>query len=104
MPVTNREVVLPEGQRIISTTDLKGRITYVNQVFCDISGYSEEELLGKAHNIVRHPDVPPAAFANLWDSLKNDQAWRGIVKTAVKTVTITGWMLMLRRSSNRARK
>ncbi|WP_415899932.1 methyl-accepting chemotaxis protein [Neptuniibacter sp. QD48_11] len=84
MPVTNREVVLPEGQRIISTTDLKGRITYVNQVFCDISGFSEEELLGKAHNIVRHPDVPPAAFDNLWTSLKENQAWRGIVKNRCK--------------------
>lgn len=84
MPVTNREVVLPEGQRIISTTDLKGRITYVNQVFCDISGFTEAELLGKAHNIVRHPDVPPAAFGNLWDSLKSDQAWRGIVKNRCK--------------------
>lgn len=84
MPVTGREVVLPEGQRIISTTDLKGRITYVNKVFCDIAGYTEEELIGKAHNIVRHPDVPPAAFGNLWDSLKADQAWRGIVKNRCK--------------------
>ncbi|WP_299181137.1 PAS domain-containing methyl-accepting chemotaxis protein [uncultured Neptuniibacter sp.] len=84
MPVTNREVVLPEGQRIISTTDLKGRITYVNQIFCDIAGYSEQELIGKAHNIVRHPDVPPAAFANLWDAMKADQAWRGIVKNRCK--------------------
>ncbi|MGH1460871.1 MAG: methyl-accepting chemotaxis protein [Neptuniibacter sp.] len=84
MPVTGREVILPEGQRIISTTDLKGRITYVNKIFCDIAGYSEEELLGKAHNIVRHPDVPQAAFGNLWDSLKDDQAWRGIVKNRCK--------------------
>ena len=84
MPVTDREVVLPEGQRIISTTDLKGRITYVNQVFCDISGFSKEELMGKAHNIVRHPDVPPAAFENLWSSLKENQAWRGVVKNRCK--------------------
>jgi len=84
MPVTGREVILPEGQRIISTTDLKGRITYVNQVFCDIAGFTEDELIGKAHNIVRHPDVPPAAFGNLWDSLKENQAWRGIVKNRCK--------------------
>ena len=84
MPVTGREVLLPEGQRIISTTDLKGRITYVNQIFCDISGFTEEELIGKAHNVVRHPDVPPAAFGNLWDSLKDNQAWRGIVKNRCK--------------------
>lgn len=84
MPVTGHEVKLSEGQRIISTTDLKGRITYVNQCFCDISGFSEEELIGKAHNVVRHPDVPPAAFANLWDSLKDNQAWRGLVKNRCK--------------------
>jgi PAS domain S-box-containing protein len=84
MPVTGREIELPQGQRIISTTDLKGRITYVNQTFCDISGFTESELIGKAHNIVRHPDVPVIAFSNLWDSLRNDQAWRGIVKNRCK--------------------
>ncbi len=84
MPVTNKEVKFPEDQSIISTTDLKGRITYVNQFFCDISGFTEDELIGKAHNIIRHPDTPPAAFANLWDSLKNEQAWRGIVKNRCK--------------------
>ena len=84
MPVTNREVILPEGQRIISTTDLKGQITYVNKVFCDIAGYTEEELIGRPHNIVRHPDVPPAAFENLWQAMKSDQSWRGIVKNRCK--------------------
>ena len=84
MPVTDREVVMQDGQRIISTTDLKGRITYVNKDFCDISGFVEEELIGKAHNVVRHPDTPPAAFENMWDSLKNDEAWRGLVKNRCK--------------------
>ena len=84
MPVTNKEVKIPPGQRIISTTDLKGRITYVNQVFCDVSGFTEEELIGKAHNVVRHPDVPPAAFANLWESVKEGKPWRGIVKNRCK--------------------
>lgn len=84
LPVTNREREMPANEQIISTTDLKGRITYVNQVFCDVSGFSEEELLGKAHNVVRHPDVPPAAFQNLWDAMKADQSWRGIVKNRCK--------------------
>ena len=69
MPVTNREVILPEGQRIISTTDLKGQITYVNKVFCDIAGYTEEELIGRPHNIVRHPDMPKEAFKDLVEDL-----------------------------------
>ncbi|MBY4678901.1 methyl-accepting chemotaxis protein [Marinobacterium arenosum] len=84
MPVTNREQQMPDGEQIISTTDLKGRITYVNQVFCDVSGFTEDELLGKAHNVVRHPDVPPAAFANLWENLKQDKPWRGLVKNRCK--------------------
>lgn len=84
MPVTGNEQVMPEGEQIISTTDLKGRITYVNQVFCDVSGFTEAELLGKAHNIVRHPDVPVAAFENLWQAMKSDQPWRGIVKNRCK--------------------
>lgn len=84
LPVTNREQEMPSGEQIISTTDLKGRITYVNQVFCDVAGYTEEELIGKAHNIVRHPDVPPAAFQNLWDAMKADKSWRGVVKNRCK--------------------
>jgi len=84
LPVTGVERTMPNGEQIISTTDLKGRITYVNQVFCDVAGYTEEELLGKAHNIVRHPDVPPAAFANLWEAMKADKPWRGIVKNRCK--------------------
>jgi len=84
MPVTGKERVVPDGEQIISTTDLKGRITYVNKVFCDVAGFSEEELIGKAHNIVRHPDVPPAAFENLWQAMKADKPWRGIVKNRCK--------------------
>jgi len=85
MPVTGREVKVPEGAQLISTTDLKGRITYANDVFCQVAGYTEEELLGASHNIVRHPDMPPAAFANLWDALKEDQPWRGVVKNRCKS-------------------
>lgn len=70
LPVTQREHHYPPEQRIISSTDLKGAITHVNQAFLSISGFSTEELMHKNHNIVRHPDMPPAAFQLLWDRLK----------------------------------
>jgi aerotaxis receptor len=69
---------------IVSKTDLKGRITYANRCFIDISGYSEEELIGAPHNLLRHPDMPPAAFADLWQTLKAGKPWRGMVKNRCK--------------------
>ncbi len=84
LPVYNNEVDFPENAHIISTTDMKGAIRYFNQDFLDISGYSAEELQGKNHNIIRHPDMPPAAFQNLWDTLKQGQPWMGIVKNRCK--------------------
>lgn len=83
-PVTNNEVFMQPGKPIVSKTDLKGSITYANQNFVDISGYSRDELLGKNHNIVRHPDMPPEAFAWLWEVIKGDMPWRGIVKNRCK--------------------
>ena len=80
MPVTNVERHLKEGEYIVSKTDLKGRLTYINRPFMEISGFSEDELLGKAHNIIRHPDMPPAAFADLWRTLQSGKPWRGMVK------------------------
>ncbi len=84
LPVTNIEQHLNDGEYIVSKTDLKGRITYVNSVFLKISGFTEEELIGKAHNIVRHPDMPPAAYADLWKTLHNGKPWRGLVKNRCK--------------------
>ncbi|OMH39400.1 PAS domain-containing methyl-accepting chemotaxis protein [Motiliproteus sp. MSK22-1] len=84
MPVTGREVSLRDDQTIISMTDLKGSITYVNRDFIDISGFDETELLGVNHNIVRHPDMPPLAFKDLWDTAKEGKPWRGIVKNRCK--------------------
>lgn len=84
LPVTNRERTFPEHQKIISTTDLKGIITHVNDVFIEVSGFSREELIGKSHNIVRHPDMPPAAFQILWDHLKKGKPWMGLVKNRCK--------------------
>lgn len=63
LPITNTEIKLDGDRTIISTTDLKGQITYVNKTFKEISGFSEEELIGQSHNIVRHPDMPPEAFS-----------------------------------------
>src|SRR5690606_6255519 len=63
---------------------LKGVLDYVNPDFVEISGFSERELLGKAHNIVRHPEMPPAAFADLWRTLKAERPWRGMVKNRCK--------------------
>ena len=70
MPVTNREVELRENSQIVTKTDTNGVITYANHDFVAISGFSEQELIGSNHHIVRHPDMPPAAFADLWESLK----------------------------------
>ncbi|WNV06699.1 PAS domain-containing protein [Candidatus Methylospira mobilis] len=83
-PVTQHEHLVPEGTTIISETDLKGVITYVNDDFLKISGFSENELMGKAHNIVRHPDMPEAGFADLWQTLKQGQSWTGLVKNRCK--------------------
>ncbi len=78
------ETEVPEDELIISRTDLSGKITYANETFCDISGYHEDELLGKSHNIVRHPDMPSAAFKDLWETIKAKKQWIGIVKNLRK--------------------
>ncbi|MCX8087174.1 MAG: methyl-accepting chemotaxis protein [Rhodocyclaceae bacterium] len=83
-PVTQREKPFPSGKYLVSKTDLRGIITYANDAFIDISGFSKEELIGKSHNIVRHPDMPPAAFADLWKTIKSGRPWRGLVKNRCK--------------------
>ncbi|HHL45243.1 MAG TPA: PAS domain S-box protein [Gammaproteobacteria bacterium] len=79
-PVTGKELDFSASSNILSTTNPKGIITYINQDFIDISGFDEEELLGKSHNIVRHPDMPPEAFKDLWANVKKGRPWMGIVK------------------------
>jgi len=69
---------------IVSSTDLKGIITYANRKFCEIAGYTKSELTGKNHNIVRHPDMPKAAFKGLWETIKAGKDWTGIVKNLRK--------------------
>ena len=84
LPVTNIDNPLDPDEYIVSKTDLKGRITYVNQVFEKISGFSKEELIGSPHNIVRHPDMPREAYVDLWRTLKAGKPWRGMVKNRCK--------------------
>lgn len=84
LPVTQNELMLKAGGSIVSKTDLKGLITYVNQDFVDISGFAEAELIGQLHNIVRHPDMPSEAFADLWAMLKAERPWTGLVKNRCK--------------------
>jgi methyl-accepting chemotaxis protein len=83
-PVTDKERTLENEAILVSKTDLKGLITYVNAEFVRISGFAEPELIGKSHNIVRHPDMPPAAFADLWQTVKAGEPWTGIVKNRCK--------------------
>jgi len=83
-PVTGRENDYPSDIHIVSTTDTKGAITSYNQDFLEVSGFSPEELMGKNHNVVRHPDMPPAAFADLWNVIKPGKPWMGIVKNRCK--------------------
>ena len=83
-PVSQKEREFNADTRLVSMTDLNGDITFVNQDFLRISGFSERELIGSHHNIVRHPDMPPGAFADLWQTIKSGQTWRGMVKNRSK--------------------
>ncbi|MBY4678735.1 methyl-accepting chemotaxis protein [Marinobacterium arenosum] len=84
LPVNQVERTFSESMPLISTTNLQGNITFVNDAFVDISGFSREELIGQPHNLVRHPDVPPAVFDDMWSKLKAGQPWIGIVKNRCK--------------------
>ena len=84
LPVTNIEQPLRDGESIVSKTDLQGNILYINPYFLEISGFDEAELLGAPQNIVRHPDMPVEAFADMWSTLKSGTPWNGIVKNRCK--------------------
>lgn len=81
--MSNREL-FGADQRLVSTTNKGGKIEYANKEFCDIAGYSEDELKGRPHNVVRHPDMPKEAFASLWSTVKNGKSWMGMVKNRCK--------------------
>ncbi|MNJ15011.1 Aerotaxis receptor [compost metagenome] len=82
--MTGRNVDYPGDANILSTTDLSSSITYANDDFVSISGFSREELMGSAHHIVRHPDMPPQAFEQMWQTLKRGRSWMGLVKNRCK--------------------
>ena len=83
-PVTQREYPFPSGKTVVSATDLKGCLTYCNEIFVELSGYSREELLGQPHNLVRHPDMPEEAYRDLWDTVTKALPWTGVVKNRRK--------------------
>ena len=82
--VTQREYPLNEGETLLSVTDLKGRIVYANDAFIRVSGFEAAELYGKAHSIVRHPDMPAAAFADMWTTIQRGLPWSALVKNRRK--------------------
>ena len=84
LPVTNVEYPISDDTLIVSHTDLKGKLTFFNDQFVDASGFTEAELMGQPHNIIRHPDMPCEAFENLWDTLKAGKPWVGAVKNRRK--------------------
>ncbi|MEE9338483.1 MAG: PAS domain-containing protein [Methylococcaceae bacterium] len=81
---TEIESPYPDGKLIVSTTNPDGIITHVNQSFIEMSGYTEQELIGESHSILRHPDMPSAAFQDLWDTVRKGDKWQGFVKNLRK--------------------
>lgn len=79
------EIILRDDHFLVSQTDEKGIITFANEDFVNIAGYSLSEMIGKQHNIVRHPDMPKAAFKALWDTIKSGKIWTGFVKNRAKS-------------------
>lgn len=83
-PTTDRAFILQESDEIVSSSNLRGDIVFCNDTFCRVSGFSMAELTNQPHNIIRHPDMPPAVFASMWQRLKSGQPWMGIVKNRCK--------------------
>ena len=80
----NEEIKMSINDIIVTETDAKGIITFANEDFCKIAGYKKEELLGSHHNMVRHSDMPKAAFKDLWQTVQDGKLWKGIVKNKTK--------------------
>jgi len=78
------ETIVPKNELIVSRTNLKGIISYANETFAKISGYSIDELIGKPHNIVRHPDMPKSVFKEVWGNLQTKGKWSGVIKNLRK--------------------
>lgn len=84
LPVTQREFEFPADATLMSTTDTQSHITYANSAFMAVSGYEPDEVMGRPHNLVRHPDMPREAFADMWATLKSGQSWTALVKNRRK--------------------
>lgn len=82
--VTNRQINFPKERYLISKTDLKGVVTFVNDEFSRITGFSREDMIGKNHHVVRHPDMPAQVFEHLWQTIKRGEPWRGVMKNRTK--------------------
>jgi aerotaxis receptor len=82
--MSNKEIVLNHDAFLVSETDEKGIIRFANSSFCDVVGYEVDELIGKPHNIIRHPDMPKVAFKQLWDTIQKGETWTGFVKNLAK--------------------
>ena len=78
------EEINPNGRPVISQTDIRGIITYTNSIFRKLSGYEKGEMIGKSHNIIRHPDMPKLVFENLWDKILRGEKWQGVIKNLRK--------------------
>ncbi|MCM3536333.1 PAS domain-containing protein, partial [Cellulosimicrobium funkei] len=83
-PVTQQEFDFPDDVTLMSTTDADSIITYANTTFAQVSGFSNEELVGQPHNVVRHPDMPKEAFADMWATLRRGEPWTALVKNRRK--------------------
>lgn len=81
----NKETILKDNAFLVSETDIKGRILFANDQFCKIAEYSLDELINKPHNLVRHKDMPKAAFKDLWETVQNKKVWQGFVKNQTKS-------------------
>ena len=80
-----KETILDDYAFLVSQTDAKGHIIFANSDFCKVAEFSVDELIGKPHNVVRHPDMPKVAFQDLWDTVKSGKVWTGYVKNATKS-------------------
>ena len=87
-PVTQQERIFDNDATLMSTTDPESYINYANDAFIEVSGFSLSELEGQPHNLVRHPDMPPHAFADMWFTLKQGEPWSGLVKKPLQKVAI----------------
>lgn len=83
-PVTDREKPFVGKDKLISVTDKQGNIIECNDAFVEMSGFSRDELIGQPHNIVRHPDMPVAAFKVMWTHIKDGKPWMGVIKNRCK--------------------